>query len=83
MNMVLELHDGKVELPEKSCAVIMFNVKDDGSIITTLKVWYSAKHKKFNCGDWEDEEAAMRTWMDADYWAYLPNINDLKESEEA
>ena len=44
MNMNLELHDGKVELPEKSCEVIMFKVNDDGSIRTVMNVHFSSKH---------------------------------------
>ena len=83
MNMNLELHDGKVELPEKSCDVIMFKVIDDGSIITAINVHFSSKHKMFNCCDFDDEKEASKTWMSADYWAYLPNINDLKEREDA
>lgn len=83
MNMNLELHDGKVELPEKSCDVLMFNVNDDGNIRTAMKVHFSSKHKMFNCVDFYDEKEASKTWMSADYWAYLPNINDFKESEEA
>ena len=83
MNMVLKLHDGKVELPEKSCNVLMFNVNDDGSIRMAMNVCYSDKHKKFNCKDYEDKAEAKQTWMDVDYWAYLTNINESKESEEA
>ena len=83
MNMNLELHDGKVELPEKSCDVLMFNVNDDGRIRTTMNVSYSHKHKMFNCVDFDDEKEASKTWMSVDYWAYLPNINDLIEREDA
>ena len=83
MNMNLELHDGKVELPEKSCEVIMFKVNDDGSIRTVMDVHFSSKHKMFNCVDFYDEKEASKTWMSADYWAYLPNINDLIEREDA
>ena len=83
MNKNLELHDGKVELPEKSCEVIMFRVSDDGSIIMAINVRFSSKHKMFNCYDYDDEKEASKTWMSADYWAYLPNINDLKEREDA
>ena len=83
MNMNLELHDGKVELPEKSCDVIMFTVRDDGSIRTVMDVHFSSKHKMFNCCDFKDEKEASETWMNVDYWAYLPDINDLKEREDA
>lgn len=83
MIMNLELHDGKVELPEKSCEVIMFKVRDDGSIRTVMDAHFSSKHKMFNCRDFQDEKEASKTWMSADYWAYLPNINDLKEREDA
>lgn len=83
MNMNLELHDGKVELPDKSCDVLLFKVRDDGSIRTAMNVHFSSKHKMFNCADYEDEKEASNTWMSADYWAYLPGINDLKEREEA
>jgi hypothetical protein len=83
MNMNLELHDGKVELPDKSCEVIRFKVSDDGSIRTAMNVHFSSKHKMFNCRDFQDEKEASETWISVDYWAYLPNINDLKEREDA
>lgn len=83
MNMNLELHDGKVELPEKSCDVLMFKVNDDGSIRTVFKVHFSSKHNMFNCVDFDDEKEASKTWMSVDYWAYLPSINDLIEREDA
>ena len=83
MNMNLELHDGKVELPEKSCDVLMFKVRDDGSIRMAMNVHFSSKHKMFNCADFEDAMEASETWMSVDYWAYLPSINDLIEREDA
>lgn len=73
MNMNLELHDGRIELPPQSCEVIVFKVRDDGSIRTAMNMYYSDKHKMFNCSDFEDEYEARKTGMGADYWAYLPN----------
>ena len=61
----------------------MFKVRDDGSIRMVMNIHFSSKHKMFNCADFEDAMEAKQTWMDVDYWAYLPGINDFKESEEA
>ena len=83
MNMNLELHDGRVELPTQSCEVIVFKVRDDGSIRMAMDSHFSSKYKMFNCRDFQDEKEASKTWMSVDYWAYLPNINDLKEREDA
>ena len=73
MTTTIVWHDATKELPENTGTYLVIT---RANFVMTID--YSAKHKLFNCQDWDTEQGALETTFPPKYWAILPNFDEVQ-----